>query len=352
MQIIALKNRLKNNPDPSVRRALQYLERITGQKFYVDYKDTQFLITTGMFKKHPGKFEKYWGLTHGASFISQLIPKNTYNIAVFLYEFPQELDKGIGWTGLPFPDKTIPVDIPLDDRWGVFWTESVFAHELGHAFFRMALSKGIQLTDTIDTYEKDINEKLEENLLKLAPYWDRLNESTPVVGLYKTLIASLTSLAGLLGKLLKRRTEAPETPPEPVLPTEPPPVPSEPEKPAESKLEIWGLAIREMEGWFEGSRSWRNQNPGNLKFVGQHGAAQDKDGFAIFKTYEQGWNTLKQMLKNAAIGRSRVYSPEDSLVEFFSKYAPASDNNKPLQYASFVAGRIGVDKNTKIKTLV
>jgi hypothetical protein len=120
----------------------------------------------------------------------------------------------------------------------------------------------------------------------------------------------------------------------------------------EHKLTEFCLAIQHHEGWFEGSRSWRNNNPGNVRFIGQKLAiGKDKDNFAIFKTYEDGFSTLKRMVERAARGLSNVYSPEDTLYRFFSKYAPSSDNNDPMRYAEAVAERLKVSPTIKLRQL-
>lgn len=125
-----------------------------------------------------------------------------------------------------------------------------------------------------------------------------------------------------------------------------------PPKPA-SKLSAWADAIQIHEGWFPGSRSYRNNNPGNLRYVGQKRAiGKDSGNFCIFKTYADGRLTLEEMLTNAATGKSSVYNPEMTLLDFFSKYAPSADNNNPAAYAADVAKRIGVPVETQIKNLV
>lgn len=120
-----------------------------------------------------------------------------------------------------------------------------------------------------------------------------------------------------------------------------------------SKIDLWCEATKEHEGYFAGSRSFRNNNPGNIKYIGQKSATgQDKDGFCIFPDYETGYNELKNMFIRACLGNSRVYKPEMTLLDFYKVYAPSSDNNNPQIYAQFVAKRIGVDITTQIKTLI
>lgn len=119
------------------------------------------------------------------------------------------------------------------------------------------------------------------------------------------------------------------------------------------KLKIFCRAIQEHEGWFPGSRSWRNHNPGNLRYVGQKTATgKDDKNFAIFPDYQTGIEELENMIFRAATGLSRVYSPEMTFYEFFEVYAPASDHNFPKTYAEAVAEKVGVPAKTKIKDLV
>lgn len=134
-------------------------------------------------------------------------------------------------------------------------------------------------------------------------------------------------------------------------PTNPTPPPlTEPKK---ELITPFASAIQKMEGWYVGSRSYRNNNPGNLKYVRQPTAnGFDKDGFAVFPDFSTGFECLRQMLINACSGKSQVYSPEDDLYDFFGKYAPANDGNEPIQYAKQVAEAIGVSPETKLKDLL
>lgn len=107
-------------------------------------------------------------------------------------------------------------------------------------------------------------------------------------------------------------------------------------------------AIKSFEGWAVGSRSQRNNNPGNLKYAGQVGAiSQDEEGHAIFDSYASGWAALIHQLTLAFTGESHVYSPEDSLYDFFRKYAEANS----AEYAAFVAGQLGVSPDTSLNQL-
>jgi hypothetical protein len=117
----------------------------------------------------------------------------------------------------------------------------------------------------------------------------------------------------------------------------------------ESVVRQMAEAIKDFEGWYAGSRSYRNNNPGNLKFAGQAGATgADESGHAIFQNYEMGWSALLRQLRIAFLGVSRVYSPSDTLYDFFNKYAEANSR----AYAEFVAARLSVEPDRTLASLV
>lgn len=99
-------------------------------------------------------------------------------------------------------------------------------------------------------------------------------------------------------------------------------------------------AIARFEGFYvPNSRAQRNNNPGNLR---RWGNTPVVDGFASFPTLEAGWAALRRQVE-INIGRGLT------LNEFFAGkpgvyagYAPASDNNHPINYARFVGGKAGV----------
>ena len=113
-------------------------------------------------------------------------------------------------------------------------------------------------------------------------------------------------------------------------------------------IERMAKAIMDFEGWALDSVSVRNNNPGNLKNVGQRGAVgTDSQGHAIFDSFESGWNALITQLRLAFNNRSRVYKSSDTLYDFFDKYAEA--NSKP--YAEYVAKQLGVSPYTTLDTM-
>lgn len=113
-----------------------------------------------------------------------------------------------------------------------------------------------------------------------------------------------------------------------------------------TKIDLWIEGITSMEG----AKAIRN-NPGNLRFIGQQYAVND-NGFCKFDTFQHGYDALKNKLIDACTGKSKVYHPEDTLYDFFAKYAPSSDGNNPKHYAEVVATHIRVTPDTQIKALL
>ena len=95
-------------------------------------------------------------------------------------------------------------------------------------------------------------------------------------------------------------------------------------------------SIAKMEGFFvSNSVAQRNNNPGNLKFMGQNGAiGQDSNGFAIFFNSDVGWQALNNQIN---LDASRGLT----LNQFINKYAPSSENDTS-NYLQFVSQQTGI----------
>lgn len=127
-----------------------------------------------------------------------------------------------------------------------------------------------------------------------------------------------------------------------------------------NKIDTFCKCIQNYEGYFppskrypHGTPAWRNNNPGNLRFVGQPTATgKDKSGFCIFPSYEVGFQALRQMVTNVCTGKSRVYKKTDTIKVFFSRYAPSSDNNNPDAYARWVASQLKLPVETQMQELL
>jgi hypothetical protein len=109
-------------------------------------------------------------------------------------------------------------------------------------------------------------------------------------------------------------------------------------------------AIMRMEGYYPGTLAYKNNNPGNLIFVGQAGAVNDGGGFARFQTFDDGYNALVRQLK--------IYTDRGLTVsELTHKWAPACassmcDGNNPVGYAANIAQWLGVSVDTPLSSVV
>lgn len=102
-----------------------------------------------------------------------------------------------------------------------------------------------------------------------------------------------------------------------------------------------------------GSRSWRNNNPGNLRF-GKSGAIGTDDGkFSIFPDVETGRKAKVALIqgkyKDYASVKEMLEGKFDAAGKFVpgSGYAPRSDSNDPDDYAAFIAKKTGLDTLSK-----
>lgn len=97
-----------------------------------------------------------------------------------------------------------------------------------------------------------------------------------------------------------------------------------------------------------GSRSWRNNNPGNLEYgdiAKQFGAIGSDGRFAIFPTYEAGRKAKEHLLFSQKTKYRGL-----SLDQAINQYAPPSENPTE-KYISFVESQVGIDRSTKLDSL-
>jgi hypothetical protein len=103
--------------------------------------------------------------------------------------------------------------------------------------------------------------------------------------------------------------------------------------------------IQRIEGWYPGSLSYRNNNPGNLRcqpsgvpfsYQTRNGATGcDSGNFAVFSSSDGGSQALNDQIDiDASAGLS--------IADFTKKYAPAQDGNDPASYAAQIAAASGV----------
>lgn len=125
---------------------------------------------------------------------------------------------------------------------------------------------------------------------------------------------------------------------------------------------VGGSVIERMaaaiEYWESGGNpdalNYRNNNPGNLRWfngfdtIPWAGAtALDQFDHVVFDSYASGYAALIHQLSIAFNGQSRVYSPADTLSQFFSKYAEANST----AYAEYVAAELGVTPETELQNI-
>jgi len=103
-------------------------------------------------------------------------------------------------------------------------------------------------------------------------------------------------------------------------------------------LLIMAYWIATMEGYFKpGSIAARQNNPGNLRSWGSNPV---RNGFAAFPDPAAGWRALySQVSLNTARGLS-MYEFFGGKAGVYPGYAPASDNNRPREYARYISDKL------------
>ena len=139
--------------------------------------------------------------------------------------------------------------------------------------------------------------------------------------------------------------------PEPdVVPASVPPVqaPQSPKTAPQSvsndHLIVMCTAIKDFEG-----ANPANNNPGNCRcspigYLPKYGDVKcNPHNFAVFPSYELGWEYLQALVYHRVL-----LHPEWTFLDFFNSYAPSSDNNPTLAYATFVSNHCSVPVDSKV----
>jgi hypothetical protein len=95
-----------------------------------------------------------------------------------------------------------------------------------------------------------------------------------------------------------------------------------------------------------GSRSWRNNNPGNIedgKFARNNGAIGSDGRFAIFPDQDIGWNAMVKLLSSPAY---QTLTIEKAI----NRYAPPNENNVDA-YLKSVESQTGFLRSTPMDNL-
>lgn len=341
-------NRLTVEVKDDIERFVRYeKERLNLDIRYILYFTDLDLTHKpfGIYTVQDGTEKELYGLDNIKPRLRDLriIPRDIFHWCVFLYDLPdtkfekihpkQKVAHFTYWNEL-HPGTTF-TEIATKQVWDAKDdTFRVLTHEVRHAFVHRIRRAGQPVPDYMDSTP------VLRDGITFHPYYKEHDVYAPdgnrattdrAIRQYLPLITQFPALTTLILDTMQK-----------IFPAKKP----------NDRILRFAEAIKRHEGWFVGSRSYRNNNPGNYKFVGQHKAlGADPQGFAIFRTYDDGWNYLITMLTNAATGKSRVYTPTMSLYDFFRVYAPSSDNNDPDRYAEVVAKHIGVSPRTLIREL-
>ena len=90
-------------------------------------------------------------------------------------------------------------------------------------------------------------------------------------------------------------------------------------------------------------RGERNNNPGNLNFVGQAGASLEKPG-GRFAKFETAYDGLRAMARQLTLYAQRGINTVEGII---STWAPSSENNTGA-YVNAIASKLGVDPNAAL----
>lgn len=96
-----------------------------------------------------------------------------------------------------------------------------------------------------------------------------------------------------------------------------------------------------------GTRAWRNNNPGNLRyydFAKKHGAIGEAGGFAVFPDFATGENAQRALLLSDSYINLTI-------VEVIEKYAPTDDDNNVNAYVRSLEQKTGLKSNRTLKSL-
>ena len=110
-------------------------------------------------------------------------------------------------------------------------------------------------------------------------------------------------------------------------------------------------AITVQEGAGPGTLATRNNNPGNLVYVGQAGATQGAGGFAAFPTPAAGQAALVAQIElDASRGTDVTGKPTTTISELIASWAPP-DKNDTAAYVASVGIQTGYDVGAPLSSL-
>lgn len=108
------------------------------------------------------------------------------------------------------------------------------------------------------------------------------------------------------------------------------------------------LSYNDIISKYGDSPAVRNYNAWNITDTAFWWRKVAWERFTRFDTPQQWFDALVAKIKNIQSWKSKVYSPNMNILQYISKYAPASDNNNVGAYAKSIANFIWVPVYTKI----
>ena len=116
--------------------------------------------------------------------------------------------------------------------------------------------------------------------------------------------------------------------------------------------------ITHQEGWHEqdkskgykGSRSFRNNNPGNLR--SSPFEVDNQEGYSVFSDAETGRQALIWDLKKKSLGETSTgLNGESTVAQLIAIYAPMNDGNNIGTYLKGIQESCGIQPTEKLKDL-
>lgn len=269
--------------------------------------------------------EKTWGYVNDYNEYYQQIPEEVYNIAK---EFTAEFEFNYEYVPLNLTEQALKCSPLLVSVPAWFENDGLYYRPKGvrdtHA---TTLFKKNNVFDSYRPFVKEIG-LIPETIMRF-----RILKRTEIKEVRLTIIEKLKQIITLLFAMLSPTVEKPV---------------KEVKEPEEKKdyIKLFATAIQEFEGFYPGSKSYRNNNPGNIK---------DRQGnFMSFSTYEEGFDYLQDYLYRACTGQHKAYRPDLTIRQFVQVYAPSSENSDASinNYTSHILTKLEVLPSTQLKDLL
>ncbi len=356
MKLLFLKHKTikpyENELNEEYRYFRKWLEKL-GILYVIDYKDFDDELEYQEYNNNNSNINSLYALSQ--NFMKKMSGKyetpGEYHIIYFLHA-PTHSESNKAFTTHYWNDfnGSVCVDMPISEEFAKRpdnWVWRAFAHETIHAFFGILRNAWkINITDYLDQacmeYKKSNPKATEEEMTlicenvyhnSIEPYKDKLFADLPIKGIATTMIAIIGILNSIV-EILKKKLEASKI------------------QNREDVINRLAKTIAKQEGFYvKGSLAKRNNNHGNLVYVGQKNAVLGEKGFAKFMTEEDGWNALYSQLNYIWDGKSKYYTTDMNISEFVDVWASTSPLNERKAYANAIANEFNTSINTKLKDL-